>query len=276
MLLLFVFSETALKNKWKSLRDYFATEYNKRPVPRSGDAGSNRPQSKWQFFNQLIFLKDIVAPRTSFDSLDLDNLEGNQPSPGIADDSATEVDTQGSNVESQGPDTFDDPTALEAPEPGPLQEFSPGASSSKRTNTTARPPKKRSRDSSDSYRELIDIEERKLQYLSQKRENADQTNDADFLFLKSLHPYMKMVPEHLKLSVRNRLQSVLEEFVYPQTVQQRSQPYTQPYTSQPQDGDVQLRDSTTPALSYHSYSTGSTPHSMDSYNTEPDSHLGQY
>ncbi|XP_064610707.1 uncharacterized protein LOC135474942 [Liolophura sinensis] len=257
--------ETALKNKWKSLQDYFATEYNKRSVPRSGDAASNHPQSKWQFFNQLFFLKDIVAPRTLFDSLDLNNFEGNQPSPGIADESATEVDTQGSNVESQGPDTFDNLTAFEAPEPGPFQEFSPGPPSSKRTNTRAGLPKKRSRDSSDSYRELIDIEERKLQYLSQKRENAEQTNDADFQFLKSLYPYMKMVPEHLKLCVRNRIQSVLQEFVYPPTVQQRSQ-------SQPQDLDLQLRDNTSPALSYQSYSTGSTPNSIDSYTTQPDSH----
>ncbi|XP_012946492.1 uncharacterized protein LOC106014033 [Aplysia californica] len=219
--------ETALKNKWKSLRDYFSTEYNKRLEARSGDAASNQPQSKWLHFSQLLFLKDIVAPRSSFDSLDLDSVEDN---PVICHESLPEITTQGSNVESQGPDTFPNP---EAPEPGPSQELSPGSSSSQSRPTRGARPRKRSRDSLDNYSELIEIEERKLQYFNQKIENAEQTNDADFLFLKSLYPFMKMVPQHLKLSARNRLQSVLQEFVYPTPTVQRSQPYK----DRPQDAD---------------------------------------
>ncbi|GFS23564.1 transcription factor Adf-1 [Elysia marginata] len=58
-----------LKKKWKYLRDNFSIKYSKRPVSRSGDGADNLPASKWQYFQQLLFLKDVISPRSCTGSL---------------------------------------------------------------------------------------------------------------------------------------------------------------------------------------------------------------
>lgn len=57
-----------LKKKWKYLRDQFAVEFGRIPISRSGDAAHSN-SSKWQFYNSLLFLQDIVKPRPSSGNL---------------------------------------------------------------------------------------------------------------------------------------------------------------------------------------------------------------
>ncbi|GFS20704.1 transcription factor Adf-1 [Elysia marginata] len=265
---MFFFSEAALKNKWKSLRDYFSAEYGKRPVARSGDGASSHPKSRWQYFQQLLFLKDIVTPRASFDSLELD-------APGVIEDSPiapTQQDHDDSGeFESQSTSSISRPQEgieeFEYTEPGPSRD-SPGSTKRTKIQPTKEGPFQKRKKDNPSYREILDIEAKKLELLREREQKNEMTNDADFLFLKSLHPYLQMVPQHLKLAVGNRLQSVLEDFVYPPATSHRSPP--QQYTHMAHSQQPQER--ATPTPSYQSYSTTSTPHSFTSYTTEYDSH----
>lgn len=50
-----------MKAKWKNLKDKFRKELQKEPACRSGDGGSDY-KSKWQFFNQMMFVKDSLMP----------------------------------------------------------------------------------------------------------------------------------------------------------------------------------------------------------------------
>lgn len=91
------------------MRDYFTIEYSKRPVERSGDGADNQQTgSKWQYFKQLLFLKDIVAPRMSSSSLGSLAFE-------TAEMAATEQYSQHStgDFESQILHTSDDQESLE-------------------------------------------------------------------------------------------------------------------------------------------------------------------
>ena len=48
-------SETALRKKWKYLRDNFVSEYNKQY--------NECTTSKWAYFKPLLFLKPVITPR---------------------------------------------------------------------------------------------------------------------------------------------------------------------------------------------------------------------
>ena len=58
-------SENDLRKKWKYLREKFSSDYSKRLVGKSGDTTNSYPSSKWPYFQQLMFLKDIVQTRAS-------------------------------------------------------------------------------------------------------------------------------------------------------------------------------------------------------------------
>ncbi|CAH1954916.1 unnamed protein product [Acanthoscelides obtectus] len=59
-----------VKKKWKGLRDVFRREYKK--VHKSGDEAPEEGSSSWTFFDQMLFLSDIIEPR---------QLKGNVASP---------------------------------------------------------------------------------------------------------------------------------------------------------------------------------------------------
>ncbi|GFO04593.1 hypothetical protein PoB_003109800 [Plakobranchus ocellatus] len=95
------------------------------------------------------------------------------------------------------------------------------------------------------------------------------TNVTGFLFLKSLHPYLKMVPFHLKLSAHKCLQSVLEEFFNPQSTSSR--PPSQKCNmcmAHPQESE----DRAMPTLTFQGYNATSTAQSYTSHTAELDSH----
>lgn len=51
------------KKKWQGLRDTFRKEYNKVVEHKSGDEGIDTGDSSWPYFDQMLFLKDVVAHR---------------------------------------------------------------------------------------------------------------------------------------------------------------------------------------------------------------------
>ena len=65
-------SEDDARKKWCNLRDQFIKEFKKIPKGKSGDSQDRAATytGKWQYFKNLIFLKDTVVPRET---------EGNVP-----------------------------------------------------------------------------------------------------------------------------------------------------------------------------------------------------
>lgn len=170
--------EAALKYKWKSLRDYFALEYSRRPVARSGDGADNQSVSKWQYFKQLLFLKDVITPRASFDSLQASSTNSQESS---AECEATE--RQDEQIPSSVADFQDQPQEST----GPSTSQVAGTSSEKRNEV-----RKRKREKADNYKELlVDIEERKLQYLKEVNKSETLQTMTTFYSLSHYYPTWK-------------------------------------------------------------------------------------
>ena len=192
----------------KNLRDYFRTEYSKRPINRSGDAEDCPAwKSKWQYYSQLLFLKDIVAPRKSSGPLchNIDDVatDFQNSDPVFGPASPTEsIDSEVININPN--DTTDLLVA--------------GASSASPTLTPTPPPKvtsgrKRKVDPSftNHYEKLLEIEQQKVTLLTERSHNKE-TGDNDLLFLKSLHPFIKRIPMERKMAFRSRVQLLIDKF----------------------------------------------------------------
>ena len=54
--------------------DQFSVEIGKIKPPRSGDPGGESYEPKWPHYRSLLFLKDIVKPRTSSSNLKSDRI----------------------------------------------------------------------------------------------------------------------------------------------------------------------------------------------------------
>ncbi|GFN87342.1 transcription factor adf-1 [Plakobranchus ocellatus] len=184
-------SDSTLRKKWKNLRDYFGT----------GDGAEESTQtSKWQYYQQMLFLKDIVAPRRCQSSLD---------------SIVSDVDSQSHNqftILEPAPESnnehYDIPASSSAASPSECQlgpSPTPQARGKKRKSTAG---------PGVLYQQkLLDLEEKKLELSTQRNEKNDESDD-DLLFLKSLLPYIKRIPAERKLSFRSGIQRVVEDFAF--------------------------------------------------------------
>ncbi|XP_050309606.1 transcription factor Adf-1-like [Anthonomus grandis grandis] len=80
------------KKKWRNLRDQFTKELKKISKPRSGDpqefvASYSR---KWQYFANMLFLKDTLIPRNTEGNISLNVLEASESTTAINDDDEVE------------------------------------------------------------------------------------------------------------------------------------------------------------------------------------------
>lgn len=163
------------------MRDQFAVELGKRPKARIG-AGS-----KWQYFSQLLFLKDVVKARPFSGNLSVWN----------------------STVEESGA----------AQTEGEVKTLSVAAGTSsndreEEAKENAEPKRKRSR-KEEEKEVLLDIERQKLQCLLQKAERREKAEDDDLLFFKSLISMVKRIPDHMKLRFRNHVMSLVDQYAFP-------------------------------------------------------------
>ena len=76
------------------------------------------------------------------------------------------------------------------------------------------PPRKRSKKETHND-SILDIERQKIQYLKEKAERKERPEDDDLLFFKSLLPYVKNIPNHMKLRFRSHINSVVEQYAVP-------------------------------------------------------------
>ncbi|XP_076473111.1 uncharacterized protein LOC143302354, partial [Babylonia areolata] len=259
-----VLADAVLRKKWKNLRDYFGTEYSKRPVARSGDGADDPPStSKWQYFNRLLFLKDIVAPRKSSGSLgSLVNSDIETASEAAVDSlhcSLQDLDPI-SSVESVDPELASH-DATDTPDGTVSGTTSHSLPTPQETPTPQRSRgKKRKGDSLNHYEKLLELEQQKIKLLAD-RNTVDDTKDDDFLFLKSLLPYIKRIPDERKMSFRSRVQLLVEEYAYGMA--------TNPPGNRHSNEHYQRRSSTTPPQQANSTYTSSPP--VETYQSGYDS-----
>ncbi|GFN95231.1 transcription factor adf-1 [Plakobranchus ocellatus] len=237
---------------------------------RSGDAAEARSK-RWQYFDQLLFLKDVVTPRASggtFGPLIEDGMSSQQDT-SLLDDSATST---GEASTRQSPS----PTALPADStPHDVYE-----SASSRADQRAGPFKreqprqaKRQKITDDQYKEILEIEKRKLEYFENKKKDPE---DDDLLFLKSLLPYIEMIPTELKLHFRTRVQNVVTEFAFATTAtnMQPSQSSVSCYdtTSTMRHPSQHTSSASTPSYYTSTRPPSASPHSYQSYDNSESSY----
>lgn len=210
----FVFSETLVKKKWKYLRDQFAVELGKIPPARSADAADDAPTSKWQYFKLLHFLKGVVKARASSGNLSgvttSDIVVTSLPeSPQVEYQiGTTEHPLATEGVPASSSHTKDTPERED--EVMEKQWLTPPASRPKKRGAIKRFKR-------NTYNQsILDIEQRKIQYLKEKiNRKQDKDDDEDLMFFKSLLPHVKMIPAAQKLIFRSRLQELVQQFAYP-------------------------------------------------------------
>ncbi|GFO06584.1 transcription factor adf-1 [Plakobranchus ocellatus] len=131
-----------------------------------------------------------------------------------------------------------------------IQECSVSQDAGPSFETQVRSKRKRKSKDDDYYEKLCKIEQKKLDILSdreaRRKSDADR-EDEDRMFLKTLLPHIRKIPQHMKLRFHSRIQSVVEEFAYgPQPAMYQS--YTYSSTPSPVDSDITILIPTTPSL----------------------------
>lgn len=177
-----------VKKKWKGLRDVFRREHKK--AHKSGDEAPSEFCSSWPFYEQMMFLSDIIDHR---------DLKGNIASPQKSESSTTKDSSKGDeDVLTACSDEEDcSPNTPEIELYAKRQNMGPPANTTKKKKMNVRKP--------DCGDQFLEIEKAKLELMA---ENKAVRSDSDYQFLISLLPYMKKVPENRKLAVRNRIQQV--------------------------------------------------------------------
>ncbi|RUS89891.1 hypothetical protein EGW08_002332 [Elysia chlorotica] len=287
--------ETILRSKWKSLRDYFVVELGKRHIARTKARKGTKlpPVPRWQFFRQLLFLKDVVAHKVPADCLELEGAADSPPEYKpliplvVQHESGTESlnGTGSGEVDAQVPGMSNENAAgPEAPDVGsgsshPVHDLSVAESWGKGTTVRKllRGAKRKWQDDVEGgLRDLSDTEYRHMEYCSPRGRGrntpTESSDDAELLFLKSLHPFLKKVPHHLRLCVRNQIQSIIEEFAFPPSATQchRKSPHQyNNFTVHTAQGQS-CQDRATPTATFQNHSRLSSPHSSVSDTTEHD------
>lgn len=214
---LIFFLENKLRRKWKYLRDQFAVELGKSPLPHSGDGADDVPTSKWPYFTQLLFLRDIVKPRSSSGNLPKlgtpaahDFGQGDEE---ITESTPNETQSLEFDTLSDAQDEVVDTDSIKetVPRATATSPTSSRASTPTTTASTVRSQKRRA--PIDSFNEsLLDIERKKLQYLEAKANRSNTEEDENLLFFKSLLPHVRKIEPSRMLSFRGRVQELVEQF----------------------------------------------------------------
>ncbi|KAL4706416.1 hypothetical protein ACJJTC_010899 [Scirpophaga incertulas] len=151
--------ENKVWKKWKYLRDQFAVEHGKNPVPRSGDGASTSYEPKWPYYKSLLFLKDIIKARKFSGNLTKSNRQlsvGSEPQTNdfnyVQGDS--NLDQDNLNQDYSNPDQASTSN---------VSEWSASTKSSKESSV---PRKKKTNIFNQN---MLEIERQKLEYLKSKR-----------------------------------------------------------------------------------------------------------
>jgi len=217
-----VLSDAVLRKKWKYLRDQFCVEFGKSQPPHSGDTGGESYEPKWPHYKSLLFLKDVVKPRSSSSNLKSDKSAPTQSNPIPSNDKTVDNVQRGDTGDH---DDRDDSVAFSENDNDDLrftqfrtheENQDDGEFISQERSLVQDNPLKRKRIGVNAkYNETITaIETQKANFLEEAMKNR-QHEDEDWLFFRSLLPHVNKIPANMKLRFRNRIQQVVDEFAYP-------------------------------------------------------------
>ncbi|XP_076236461.1 uncharacterized protein LOC143180551 [Calliopsis andreniformis] len=175
--------EKNLRGKWRNIRDYFMKELKLQKSQKLGTPG--RKRKNYMYFDQLLFLMPMVENKrggTAINNCKFEESEGEVDNPVIEE--------------------YDVPLAHAAPSITTGRDYiQPGAS----YKMYPRHPKQLCETSFTSFdNEIHDM----LSSPSSQRVAYDE-DDYDKMFLLSLLPIMRQVPEEKKLDVRIQMEQVL-------------------------------------------------------------------
>lgn len=197
----------------------------KLPTARSGDAAEYYQSTKWQYFRSLLFLKDIVKARTTTGPLNV-LLSSDSVRPTSSHDMVEEA-SQNSFRDDSGDNNF---IAIEKEIGSQKNNENTLDGQEIVSEPTVQEPKKkakRKRDTLDEYqRSVLQLEERKLEYMMAKSKEKDNQEDENLLFFKSLLTHINRIPQHKILRFRRRLEDLVEEFAYPAPINPTNVPVT--------------------------------------------------
>ena len=178
-------SGNAVRAKWKTLRDTFRKELQKKPRPRSGDDGAHASwKSSWKHFETLVFLLDQFTARCSSGSL-----------PEVTTDS---VDSEVADNDAPNPDDSDVPSVVP---------------SSPSVNISADPAtRKRKRPTDEIGNALIRLEQRKVELMENNTLSQPKIDD-DEAFFNSLLPHVRPLPQAQKLLLRIKIQQLVYDCI---------------------------------------------------------------
>ena len=195
-----IFPEATLRRKWKNLRDYFSMEYNKKGAERAKDDYS-RPVSHWKFFHQLMFLRDIVAntvdpleePATSSPKSSFVVKLPADPTQKTGEKRKSETVDEESEMSDEEEELFETNNKLDLNQSDIKSELN-----------------------ASSNRLQLNQKNNKPAHTKQlPRASVTDCIDPNLLWLKSLLPYIKRIPEERQLSFRSKIHCIVEEFAFP-------------------------------------------------------------
>lgn len=194
-------AEVNLRKKWKYLKDQFAHELGRIEYQRANGTNKNI-ESQWVYFDSLLFLKGIIKPRTTLNSLirkkkrpsDLESTETK-----ITSHFNDSVKESYSVDESEIDDISDQEEFIE------LYEEEENASVTQSPYSNFENKNKRPTCN-------LDRNQAKKGNISEiSYEQSKEEND-DLLFFRSLLPFVHKIPENMKLRFRSKVMVLVEEF----------------------------------------------------------------
>lgn len=151
---------------------------------------------KWQFFSNMMFIKDQFTPRTT-----TGNIPDNQLVEICLSDkmeSSTSKVIYDNSKRRQLPATVNEEMQLES-------IFTKSLSDSSEHIST---PRKKKNKRNSTLHKLVQLKSEELRYY--KRSSKKFQND-DYHFVMSLLPYIKQLPIHRKLHVRTKIQQLVTD-----------------------------------------------------------------
>lgn len=193
------------------MRDQFICELTKIRHSKSGDAADQT--SKWQYFKQLHFLRNVVKARN------LKHCQKNlDPSLSYTKNANHQYTKDKQRCEESEEDTYSQhiEEGLENPITTDEGRNSVLVGDVESLNSTKNNEKNRERSVEECMAPIIEIEKRKMDVINQNITNMKryESDDEDLLFFKSLLPHVKKIPAENKLTFRGKLQEVVQQFAY--------------------------------------------------------------
>ncbi|XP_020296913.1 uncharacterized protein LOC109861604 isoform X1 [Pseudomyrmex gracilis] len=190
--------EKNLRGKWRNIRDYFMKELKLQKSHKNGPAG--RKRKKYVYFDRLLFLMPTVENKRNSASLSPPSMS---PTPIICKEEESEGEVDNPVIEE-----YDVPLAHGGSVTGNREFLQGGTPSYKMCPRYSKQLCETSFTPFDN--EIHDI----LSSHSSQRVTVDE-DDYDKMFLLSLLPIIRQVPEEKKLDVRIQMQQVLAMAIRP-------------------------------------------------------------